>query len=112
MTMADQRSRGPRRPRSSGPEPVRITTAATSRAEEQAGRQRRYIISMAIRTLCVVGAVVVGDTWWRWVLLAGAVFLPYVAVVMANTTDTRDDGFDLPDGTYRRALTGGDDHRS
>ena len=78
------------------PTAVRITTAGTSRAEEIAGRQRRYVISMTIRTLCFIGAVVVGDNWLRWVLIAGAVLLPYVAVVLANNTDTRDGSFELP----------------
>ena len=77
------------------PPPVRITTAPQSRADEIAARQRRYLISMAIRTACVIGAVAVGPGWFRWVLVAGAVFLPYVAVVMANASDSRDDGFAL-----------------
>lgn len=79
-----------------GPAAVRITTAGTSRAEEIATRQRRYVISMTIRTLCFIGAVAVGDNWLRWVLIAGAVLLPYVAVVLANNTDTRDGSFELP----------------
>ena len=65
---------------------VRITTAA-SEADDIAARQRRYVISMGIRTLCFVGAIVVGPGWLRWVLVAGAVLLPYVAVVMANAGD-------------------------
>ena len=76
-------------------DPVRITTAASSKAEEIRHRQRRYLFSMAVRTLCFVGAVVVGPGWLRWVLVAGAVFLPYVAVVFANAADNRDDGFSL-----------------
>ena len=36
---------------------VRITTAASSRNDDIAARQRRYVISMSIRTLCFVGAV-------------------------------------------------------
>lgn len=99
---------GPRRGgRGAAPSPVRITTAATSRADDIAARQRRYIVSMTIRTLCVVGAVAVGDIWLRWVLLAGAVFLPYAAVVMANAGDTRDDAFELRDSDQRPALPPG-----
>jgi len=78
--------------------PVRITTAASSRADDISHRQRRYVISMAIRTVCFLGAVAVGDNWLRWVLFAGAVFLPYVAVVMANATDQRDDSLELMAG--------------
>jgi hypothetical protein len=89
MTPRDQRKSS---------EAVRITTAAPSKAEEIAARQRRYLFSMAVRTLCVIGAVVVGDNWLRWVLFAGAVFLPYVAVVMANATDNREDAFELREG--------------
>jgi len=36
------------------------------------------------------------------VLFTGALFLPYVAVVMANATDQRDDVFDLPPGPNTR----------
>lgn len=50
---------------------------------------------MGIRTLCFVGAVVVGDGWLRWVLVAGAFVLPYVAVVMANSAAPRIEGADL-----------------
>src|SRR3954464_10416938 len=76
-------------------EAVRITTAASSAEADISARQRRYVISMAIRTICFVGAIVVGQGWLRWVLVAAALLLPYVAVVMANATMTKDDGFSL-----------------
>ncbi|WP_107774440.1 DUF3099 domain-containing protein [Nocardioides sediminis] len=75
--------------------PVRITTAATSHHEDIAARQRRYVISMTIRTVCFVAAVAVGPGWLRWVLVAAALLLPYVAVVMANPETRKDDSFDL-----------------
>jgi hypothetical protein len=81
-----------------GHDAVRITTAASSRNDDIATRQRRYVVSMAIRTVCFVAAVVVGPGWLRWVLVAGAVLLPYVAVVMANAVTTKSDGFALMDG--------------
>lgn len=74
---------------------VRITTAGGSRGDDIALRQRRYLFSMGLRTLCFVGAVLVGPGWLRWVLVAGAVLLPYVAVVMANAVATRADTFAL-----------------
>ncbi len=83
---------------------VRITTAPTSVADDIAGRQRRYLISMAIRTACVIGAVAVGPGLLRWVLFAGAVLLPYVAVVLANAGNQKDDGFDLRDSGSRHEL--------
>jgi Flp pilus assembly protein TadB len=70
-------------------EPVRITTAPTSRADDLAGRQRRYLLSMALRVVCFVGAVAVGPGWLRWVLVVGAVFLPWIAVVAANAAGGR-----------------------
>lgn len=93
--------------------PVRITTAATSRADEISRRQRRYVISMTIRTICFLGAVAVGPGWLRWVLFTGALFLPYIAVVMANATDQRDDSIALLDGPDSPAIEGPpgpDDH--
>jgi predicted tellurium resistance membrane protein TerC len=65
------------------PEVHRITDAGVSLTDDQAGRQRRYLIAMSIRTLCVLGAVLAPSPW-RWVLAVGAVILPYIAVVMAN----------------------------
>ena len=65
------------------PEAVRITSAPVSRKDDLAHRQRRYVISMTIRTLCFIGAVV-AHGWLRWVLVVAAFILPYVAVVMAN----------------------------
>ncbi len=50
---------------------------------------------MTIRTLCFVGAVLIGDNWARWVLVAGAFLLPYIAVVMANSAAPRIEGADL-----------------
>ena len=76
---------------------VRITTAGTSAREDMAGRQRRYLFSMALRVVCFVGAVAVGPGWLRWVLVAGAVFLPWVAVVMANAATGRGPEVDLPE---------------
>jgi hypothetical protein len=65
-------------------EPVRITTAPPSLSAERASRQRRYLISMAIRTACVVGAMFVPLGWPLALCLVGAIFLPYLAVVAAN----------------------------
>lgn len=66
------------------PEVHSITGAAVSLSSEQTGRTRRYLISMTIRTACVLLAIVVPG-WPRWVFIAGAVVLPYLAVVVANS---------------------------
>jgi hypothetical protein len=86
--------------------PVRITTAATSPQADISARQRRYVISMSIRTLCFLGAVFVGPGWLRWVLVAGAVLLPYVAVVMANAVGTKSEEAGLRDADFRRGELG------
>lgn len=69
--------------------PVRITSARVARSADIAGRQRRYVVSMMVRTACFVAAVAV-DGVLRWVFVAGALFLPYIAVVMANAGVQRD----------------------
>ncbi len=62
---------------------VTITGAQAPLSADQRARTRRYLISMAIRTVCFIGAILASG-WLRWTLVAGAVLLPYVAVVMAN----------------------------
>jgi hypothetical protein len=91
---------------------IRITTAAESRDQDIRARQRHYLISMTIRVVCFVGAVVAGANGinWLWpLLIVGAIVLPYVAVVGANAAHTRDDTFDLRDTGYRRELPGRQD---
>ena len=63
----------PRRPRREDP-PIRITTAPHNPNDDIDHRRRRYLLSMLIRTLCFVGAVI-ADGWLRWVLVAGAFLL-------------------------------------
>lgn len=64
-------------------ESISITGAQVSLLEDQRARTRRYLISMAIRTVCFIGAIIASG-WLRWTLVAAAVLLPYVAVIMAN----------------------------
>lgn len=85
---------------------VRITTAPASRSDDISGRQRRYVISMTIRTLAFIAAVAVGPGWLRWVLIAAALVLPYVAVVLANAGNQRSDGFTLPEDHHGYELEG------
>jgi hypothetical protein len=100
------------RKRSDDDDAVRITTAASSRNADIAVRQRRYLLSMSLRSLCFVGAIIasLAGIGWLWpILIVGALVLPYVAVVMANAAAPRKDGFELLDGGYGRPeLTAGD----
>lgn len=75
-----------------------ITNAPATARERQRARMRTYLISMALRTACVLGAIVVPGAW-KWLLLAGAIALPYIAVVGAN------EGADAP--PTRAAFTPG-----
>lgn len=63
-----------------------ITSASTSQSEEIGRRQKRYAISMAIRTVCFLLAVVFWGhvLWLAVVFIAGAALLPYTSVVLAN----------------------------
>lgn len=70
-------------PRKREPEIHAITSAQSSLSEDQSGRQRRYLFSMGLRTLCFLLAVATPSPW-RWLFLLGAVGLPYFAVVLAN----------------------------
>ncbi len=60
-----------------------ITSARPGVRDDVDSRTRRYLISMGVRTACFLGAVAAGG-WLRWVLFAGALVLPYLAVVLAN----------------------------
>lgn len=60
-----------------------ITDAQVGLTQEQRERQRRYLISMSLRTVCFLGAVAATGVL-RWILVAGAVLLPYFAVVIAS----------------------------
>jgi hypothetical protein len=77
------------------PDVVRITTAPESPGADMAHRQKRYMISMGFRTVFFVAAILVGGGWLRWVLVAGALLLPTIAVVMANSAGPRVEGSSL-----------------
>lgn len=84
------------------PASIRITSASAGHSVDVGARQRRYLISMSVRTVCFVLAVVValtaGPGWLLWTLLAASFILPYVAVVMANAGASTDPGGPDPFG--------------
>lgn len=90
-----------------------VTDAARPLSEDVAGREKRYLISMGVRTVCFVLAVVL----WQHVhwtvgalLLAGAIVLPYASVIWANAGRTPEKAVTLEDGvSTRRMLGAGDD---
>jgi hypothetical protein len=60
-----------------------ITSAPRRLSTDLGARQRRYLISMIIRTVCFLLTVALPSPY-RWFALLGAMVLPYVAVVVAN----------------------------
>ncbi|GGT63672.1 DUF3099 domain-containing protein [Streptomyces purpureus] len=69
-----------------GSEVFRITGARQGLADDVRGRQRRYVISMSVRTISVVLAAVLWNVERHVAIVALAlgVLLPYIAVVIAN----------------------------
>ena len=66
------------------PEAVyRVTDARRPHSDDQHSRVVKYLVSMSVRMVCLVLALVTPSPW-RWIFIAGAVVLPYVAVVIAN----------------------------
>lgn len=61
-----------------------ISDARESHSDEMRTRMIRYTVSMSIRLVCFILVFVVPYGWLSWVMIAGAVFLPYFAVVVAN----------------------------
>ncbi|MEY2848135.1 MAG: hypothetical protein RI885_800 [Actinomycetota bacterium] len=60
-----------------------LTTLPKSPTDDRKQRMNRYLIAMAVRLVCI-GLCFVVQGWWLAVFAAGAVVLPYLAVVLAN----------------------------
>jgi hypothetical protein len=64
-----------------------VTQARRPMSEDIRYRQQRYLIMMAIRTLCFAVAVIMFANHLRWLVLipaVGAIVIPYIAVIFAN----------------------------
>ena len=69
-----------------------VTTAGRSPREEQRERERRYLVTMAVRVLCFILAIVLFGVGLRFLAafaVAGSLILPWVAVVAANAGPRR-----------------------
>ncbi|TLM73087.1 DUF3099 domain-containing protein [Pseudarthrobacter sp. NamB4] len=71
---------------SGDPEVHSITDAAGAHSEDMRQRMIKYALAMGIRMVCLVLIFVV-DGWFKIIAVAGAVFLPWIAVVIANGND-------------------------
>ncbi|GAB2481092.1 hypothetical protein GCM10027030_13850 [Luteococcus sediminum] len=69
-------------------EAVPITEVRVGRSDDIEMRQRRYILTMTIRTTCF-GLMFFVPGLWKFVAIAGAAVLPAIAVVLANNRDNR-----------------------
>jgi Flp pilus assembly protein TadB len=65
-----------------------VTEARQSRSAEIGQRERRYLVMMGVRLVCFVIAVVLVVNHAGWIAIvpaAGAIALPYFAVIVANS---------------------------
>ncbi|MCU1439746.1 MAG: hypothetical protein JWP85_743 [Rhodoglobus sp.] len=69
--------------------PQSITSLPESPDDERRRRMIRYAIAMSIRVVCIIACLFV-QGWWLLLPILGAVFLPYVAVVLANVHSSSD----------------------
>ena len=65
-----------------------VTSMTMSAEEERRARLRQYCLTMAIRTACFLLMIVVRGPL-LWVLALGAIFLPMIAVALANHVRAR-----------------------
>ncbi|MEV1129589.1 DUF3099 domain-containing protein [Agromyces sp. NPDC049794] len=77
-----------------------ITSLPPSPEAERRARMIKYTIAMTIRVLCIF-AMLFAQGWWLVIFAAGAVFLPYVAVVLANVNTSSRDTVLRPGGIVR-----------
>jgi hypothetical protein len=69
--------------------PTLVTSARLSHTQDIALRQRRYVMTQAMRIVCVIGAALLPvPLVWKGLLILAAVALPWFGVVMANAGPT------------------------
>lgn len=77
-------------------QPVLITEAEPSLAEQHEARRRKYILMMSTRVVCLIVAACVYQVKWLMALFAiAAVALPWMAVIVANDRPAKR-GFTVP----------------
>jgi hypothetical protein len=92
-----------------------VTNAPKPMSEDIGYRQRRYLISMAVRTGCflaaVLAAVAGAPLWLVLLLVVGALFLPYISVIYANggrepQARAKLEGPQGPENAHRKGVSG------
>lgn len=82
-----------------------VTSAGVNPADDRAHRERMYYMAMSLRVLCVVSLFWVRG-WGVFVALAGAVILPWFAVMVGNAV--AHSGGTSPDAPEPVAIEGGE----
>lgn len=85
-----------------------ITSLPRSPEDDRRARMLKYSITMGIRLVCILVCFLVPG-YWIIIPAIGAIVLPYVAVVLANVTDSRKQVVLRPDIL---ALPSADDDRN
>jgi predicted tellurium resistance membrane protein TerC len=62
-----------------------VTSIEVSPEQERKSRFLKYTIAMIVRVICIVLAVLLPLGWFTVIFGIGAIFLPYFAVIVANT---------------------------
>ncbi len=85
-----------------------ITTLPRSPEDDRHARMVRYLITMGIRLVCIALCLVV-QGWWLLLCAAGAIFLPYIAVILANVVVSKTGTVERPEATPRMIAQKRDD---
>jgi uncharacterized membrane protein YdbT with pleckstrin-like domain len=75
--------------------PQSITSLPESPDDERRRRMIRYAVAMSIRVACIIACLFV-EGWWLILPILGAIFLPYIAVVLANVRSGSDGVVERP----------------
>lgn len=81
-----------------------VTSVGVNPARDRAYRMRMYFTAMALRVACIVSLFWVRG-FWIILVAAGAIVLPYFAVLIANAVSHV--GGQTPDAPTPLAVTGG-----
>lgn len=82
-----------------------VTSAGVNPTEDRAHRMRMYFIAMSLRVLCVVSLFWVRG-WWVLAVAAGAILLPWFAVLVGNAV--AHGGEEAPDAPDPLQLSAGE----
>ncbi|MFT4212797.1 MAG: DUF3099 domain-containing protein [Microbacterium sp.] len=88
-------------------QPQSATSLPRAPREDERARFVKYMAMMAVRIACFLLMVLVTPYgWYTWVFGAGAVVLPYIAVVIANVgEDVSSTGAESPERTLDGAVS-------